>query len=44
MQHRSPPHVGEDFVIAMLVPGDDNARLQVGVVKRAEWPEGGIVN
>jgi hypothetical protein len=27
----------------MLVHSDDNAWLQVGVVKRAEWPEAGIV-
>jgi hypothetical protein len=27
----------------MLVHGDDNAWLQVGVVKCAEWPEAGIV-
>jgi len=27
----------------MLVHGDDDARLQAGVVKRAEWPETEIV-
>jgi len=38
----SPPQVGEDFAIAMLVHGHDDARLQPGVVKRAEWPEARI--
>jgi hypothetical protein len=43
MQHGSLPHVGEDFVVAVLMHGDDDARLQPGVVEGAERAEARIV-